>query len=208
MLVVFEIDRHKQRPDFAASELPNTSGGEQIRHRQMDSQRLIQRNKNLKADLEKKQHLEFKRAEAAIKSILSNPEQRSSGTSGYLFCYTFPEMRGCSYRNFRCCPEFFKSRAKTRMVSTRARILGWSQNLPLAYWSLPLFYTCSFPSEKSTKKLPSCSTKNTRRNCWRSKTRTSWTASAQESRNVIFCPSHEKFKTGILNGGRNISDTL
>jgi len=48
--------------------------GEQIRHRQLDSQRLIQRNKNLRADLEKKQHFEYLRAEAAIKSILSNPE--------------------------------------------------------------------------------------------------------------------------------------
>lgn len=48
--------------------------GEQIRHRQVDSQRLIQRNKNLKADLAKKQHLEFSRAEAAIKSIMSQPE--------------------------------------------------------------------------------------------------------------------------------------
>lgn len=48
--------------------------GEQIRHRQTDSQRLIQRNKNLKADLLKKQHLEFCRAEAAIKSIMSQPE--------------------------------------------------------------------------------------------------------------------------------------
>jgi len=48
--------------------------GEQIRHRQTDSQRLIQRNKNLKADLAKKQHLEFCRAEAAIKSIMSQPE--------------------------------------------------------------------------------------------------------------------------------------
>lgn len=49
--------------------------GEQIRHRQQDSQRLIQRNKNLKADLAKKQHLELCRAEAAIKSILSQPDQ-------------------------------------------------------------------------------------------------------------------------------------
>lgn len=48
--------------------------GEQIRHRQMDSQRLIQRNKNLKVDLAKKQHLEFQRADAAIKSIMSQPE--------------------------------------------------------------------------------------------------------------------------------------
>jgi len=48
--------------------------GEQIRHRQLDSQRLIQRNKNLKADLYKKQHLEFQRAEAAIRSIMSQPE--------------------------------------------------------------------------------------------------------------------------------------
>lgn len=48
--------------------------GEQIRHRQTDSQRLIQRNKNLKVDLAKKQHLEFQRAEAAIKSIMSQPE--------------------------------------------------------------------------------------------------------------------------------------
>merc|ERR1719379_1899376 len=48
--------------------------GEQIRHRQTDSQRLIQRNKNLKADLSKKQHLEFCRAEAAIKSIMSQPD--------------------------------------------------------------------------------------------------------------------------------------
>jgi hypothetical protein len=48
--------------------------GEQIRHRQTDSQRLIQRNKNLKADLGKKQHLEFCRAEAAIKSIMSQPD--------------------------------------------------------------------------------------------------------------------------------------
>lgn len=48
--------------------------GEQIRHRQTDSQRLIQRNKNLKVDLLKKQHLEFQRAEAAIKSIMSQPE--------------------------------------------------------------------------------------------------------------------------------------
>merc|ERR1719446_1917472 len=48
--------------------------GEQIRHRQMDSQRLIQRNKNLKVDLAKKQHLEFQRAEAAIKSIMSQPD--------------------------------------------------------------------------------------------------------------------------------------
>merc|ERR1719453_1270624 len=48
--------------------------GEQIRHRQTDSQRLIQRNKNLKADLLKKQHLEFCRAEAAIKSIMSQPD--------------------------------------------------------------------------------------------------------------------------------------
>ena len=48
--------------------------GEQIRHRQLDSWRLLQRNKNLRADLEKKQHLEFQRAEAAIKSILANPE--------------------------------------------------------------------------------------------------------------------------------------
>jgi len=48
--------------------------GEQIRHRQVDSQRLIQRNKNLKADLEKKQHLEFQRAQAAIRSIMSQPE--------------------------------------------------------------------------------------------------------------------------------------
>merc|ERR1719221_1651284 len=48
--------------------------GEQIRHRQTDSQRLIQRNKNLKVDLCKKQHLEFQRAEAAIKSIMSQPE--------------------------------------------------------------------------------------------------------------------------------------
>lgn len=48
--------------------------GEQIRHRQVDSQRLIQRNKNLKADLSKKQHLEFQRAEAAIRSIMSQPD--------------------------------------------------------------------------------------------------------------------------------------
>lgn len=48
--------------------------GEQIRHRQMDSKRLIQRNKNLKCDLIKKQHLELQRAEAAIKSILNQPE--------------------------------------------------------------------------------------------------------------------------------------
>merc|ERR1719482_118518 len=48
--------------------------GEQIRHRQVDSQRLIQRNKNLKADLSKKQHLEHARAGAAIKSIMSQPE--------------------------------------------------------------------------------------------------------------------------------------
>jgi len=48
--------------------------GEQIRHRQTDSQRLIQRNKNLKVDLSKKQHLEFQRAEAAIKSIMSQPD--------------------------------------------------------------------------------------------------------------------------------------
>merc|ERR1712151_968158 len=48
--------------------------GEQIRHRQTDSQRLIQRNKNLKADLAKKQHLEFSRAEAAIKSIMSQTD--------------------------------------------------------------------------------------------------------------------------------------
>lgn len=48
--------------------------GEQIRHRQVDSQRLIQRNKNLKADLIKKQHLEYQRAEAAIRSIMSQPE--------------------------------------------------------------------------------------------------------------------------------------
>merc|ERR1712129_277223 len=48
--------------------------GEQIRHRQTDSKRLIQRNKNLKVDLSKKQHLEFQRAEAAIKSIMSRPE--------------------------------------------------------------------------------------------------------------------------------------
>eukprot|EP00930_Biecheleria_cincta_P002399 TRINITY_DN103405_c0_g1_i1.p1 TRINITY_DN103405_c0_g1~~TRINITY_DN103405_c0_g1_i1.p1 ORF type:complete len:417 (-),score=116.55 TRINITY_DN103405_c0_g1_i1:165-1415(-) len=48
--------------------------GEQIRHRQVDSQRLIQRNKNLKADLSKKQHLEFQRAQAAIRSIMSQPE--------------------------------------------------------------------------------------------------------------------------------------
>merc|ERR1719197_730898 len=48
--------------------------GEQIRHRQTDSQRLIQRNKNLKVDLAKKQHLELQRAEAAIKSIMSQPD--------------------------------------------------------------------------------------------------------------------------------------
>merc|ERR1740123_1535545 len=48
--------------------------GEQIRHRQVDSQRLIQRNKNLKVDLSKKQHLEFQRAEAAIRSIMSQPD--------------------------------------------------------------------------------------------------------------------------------------
>merc|ERR1719353_1777061 len=48
--------------------------GEQIRHRQVDSQRLIQRNKNLKADLSKKQHLEHARAGAAIKSIMSQPD--------------------------------------------------------------------------------------------------------------------------------------
>eukprot|EP00931_Biecheleriopsis_adriatica_P089140 TRINITY_DN63316_c0_g1_i1.p1 TRINITY_DN63316_c0_g1~~TRINITY_DN63316_c0_g1_i1.p1 ORF type:complete len:451 (+),score=116.78 TRINITY_DN63316_c0_g1_i1:104-1354(+) len=48
--------------------------GEQIRHRQVDSQRLIQRNKNLKADLIKKQHIEYQRAEAAIRSIMSQPE--------------------------------------------------------------------------------------------------------------------------------------
>jgi hypothetical protein len=48
--------------------------GEQIRHRQTDSQRLIQRNKNLKADLSKKQHLEFTRAHSAIRSILSQPD--------------------------------------------------------------------------------------------------------------------------------------
>jgi len=48
--------------------------GEQIRHRQTDSQRLIQRNKNLKADLAKKQHLEFSRADAAIRSIMSQPD--------------------------------------------------------------------------------------------------------------------------------------
>merc|ERR1712144_107987 len=48
--------------------------GEQIRHRQVDSQRLIQRNKNLKADLAKKQHLEHARAGAAIKSIKSQPD--------------------------------------------------------------------------------------------------------------------------------------
>jgi len=48
--------------------------GEQIRQRQADSQRLIQRNKNLKTDLKKKQHLEFQRAESAIRSILSQPE--------------------------------------------------------------------------------------------------------------------------------------
>lgn len=48
--------------------------GEQIRQRQADSARLIQRNKNLKRDLAKKQHLEFQRAEAAIRSILAQPE--------------------------------------------------------------------------------------------------------------------------------------
>lgn len=48
--------------------------GEQIRHRQTDSQRLIQRNQNLKVDLAKKQQLEFQRAEAAIRSIMSQPE--------------------------------------------------------------------------------------------------------------------------------------
>merc|ERR1719389_1165774 len=48
--------------------------GEQIRHRQTDSQRLIQRNKNLKADLSKKQHLEFTLAHSAIRSILSQPD--------------------------------------------------------------------------------------------------------------------------------------
>merc|ERR1712225_197401 len=48
--------------------------GEQIRHRQIDSQRLIQRNKNLKVDLRKKQHLEFTRAHSAIKSIMSQPD--------------------------------------------------------------------------------------------------------------------------------------
>lgn len=48
--------------------------GEQIRHRQTDSQRLIQRNKNLKVDLSKKQHLELQRAAAAISSIMSQPE--------------------------------------------------------------------------------------------------------------------------------------
>merc|ERR1719454_1663479 len=48
--------------------------GEQIRHRQTDSQRLIQRNKNLKADLMKKQHLEYSRADSAIRSILSQPD--------------------------------------------------------------------------------------------------------------------------------------
>merc|ERR1719171_440824 len=48
--------------------------GEQIGHRQTDSQRLIQRNKNLKADLSKKQHLEFSRADAAIRSIMSQPD--------------------------------------------------------------------------------------------------------------------------------------
>merc|ERR1712151_271504 len=48
--------------------------GEQIRHRQIASQRLIQRNKNLKVDLRKKQHLEFTRAEAAIKAIMSQPD--------------------------------------------------------------------------------------------------------------------------------------
>jgi len=48
---------------------------EQIRHRQADSQRLIQRNKNLKMDLGKKQHAEFQRAELAIRSILSQPHE-------------------------------------------------------------------------------------------------------------------------------------
>jgi hypothetical protein len=48
--------------------------GEQIGHRQADSKRLMQRNKNLKADLAKKQHIEYLRAEAAIKSIMSQPE--------------------------------------------------------------------------------------------------------------------------------------
>merc|ERR1712107_844519 len=48
--------------------------GEQIRQRQTDSQRLIQRNKNLKSDLARKQHLEFHRAGAAIRSIMSQPD--------------------------------------------------------------------------------------------------------------------------------------
>ena len=48
---------------------------EQLRQRGVDSRRLCQRNKNLRMDLEKKQHFEFLRAEAAIKAILGNAEQ-------------------------------------------------------------------------------------------------------------------------------------
>lgn len=46
----------------------------EVRHRQVDTERLLQRNKNLRTDLEKRQHFEFSRAQAAIKSILNNPE--------------------------------------------------------------------------------------------------------------------------------------
>lgn len=67
--------RHQQQKALAALlKRIQRDRGEQIRHRQLDSQRLIQRNKNLKVDLAKKQHLEFQRAEAAIKSILSQPD--------------------------------------------------------------------------------------------------------------------------------------
>ncbi|CAD7933614.1 unnamed protein product [Amoebophrya sp. A120] len=48
---------------------------EQLRQRGIDSRRLCQRNKNLRMDLEKKQHFEFIRADAAIKAILGNAEQ-------------------------------------------------------------------------------------------------------------------------------------
>eukprot|EP00933_Yihiella_yeosuensis_P004274 TRINITY_DN108643_c0_g1_i1.p1 TRINITY_DN108643_c0_g1~~TRINITY_DN108643_c0_g1_i1.p1 ORF type:complete len:407 (-),score=98.45 TRINITY_DN108643_c0_g1_i1:190-1410(-) len=65
---------HQQKALQALLKRIQRDRGEQIRHRQVDSQRLIQRNKNLKADLSKKQHLEFQRAEAAIRSIMSQPE--------------------------------------------------------------------------------------------------------------------------------------
>ncbi|CAD7964282.1 unnamed protein product [Amoebophrya sp. A25] len=55
--------------------------GEQIRQRSVDSRRLCQRNKNLRSDLEKRQHFEYIRADAAIKAILANAEHAEKLTA-------------------------------------------------------------------------------------------------------------------------------